>query len=214
MNDTQFRCYACGTTLVQGTPKCPGCDAEQTRTALALFRSERQLKATIERWRIITFATGLVCLVAGLGMGMWAMQSKQSTRLSNTTPESFLTNIPEERALNHLNDIFMRSIDEALGLGLMSWVWAEDSTLVLEMRPPTNSQPDVLWQVLSTEERQQVIGFIGVEYTRVRLMSGIPYDLNINGHPPVALRYRNHPNWLALRRRDGSLHVFSTPYDQ
>src|SRR5690606_9152567 len=112
-----------------------------------------------------------------------------------------------------LNDVFMRSVDDALGLGLVSWTWGEDSTLVLEMQPPSPQQPNVLWQALTSEERRQVLGFLGVEYTRVRLASGLPYDLATRGHPPVALRYRSHPTWLALRQRDGSLHIFPSPYD-
>lgn len=99
-------------------------------------------------------------------------------------------------------------------LGVTSWSWGKDSSLVLALSPPSASHPMVLWQALSARDRAGLTALIGTAYTRYLLQMGYPVDVQRTGHPVVMIRYAWPEVLLALRAANGKIYVYPSPYDR
>lgn len=201
-----MECFACGAGLGPSLDTCPSCDAPQSEAVQRLHARLRSALSMVERWRVIALVATVVGFALGLGAGQMRTPSVEPVASAAETPAGDLD-------IESFAAAFRASLNEAIGLGAERWAWGSDSTLVLVLTPPTASRPVVLWQALSPQERDQLMGYIGVAYTRALLGAGIPVDVENDGHPPVAVSYRGQDQALAVRHRDGTVTVFESPYD-
>lgn len=217
-----FECYACHAVVHEGMRNCASCGAEQTRTALERFRAAQAVRQVTERWRLRCMIAALAGLALGVPFGILIAPRMIEFPVPQAQAASIdVASLPSSLTIEHTNDVFMRSINEilrssddqgrTLEFGAVSWIWGPDSTYVIELAPPTVEQPG-LWHVLSLEQRQRLMEFLGVSYTRALLSAGFPVDLAEN-HPPIALKYRGSSLALAIRQRDGAIRVFPSEFD-
>lgn len=202
-----FECYACHATVQEGMRSCIGCGAELTKAGLEAYRARRSVRAEVERWKFACLVVGIVAFALGMGFGMLSGRTAPVEAAAAT-----VTTAPVHLTLEQANDAFLRSLNETMGLGAVSWVWGADSTMVLELAAPTTDSPG-LWQALSADDRKQVMAFISVAYTRALIAAGVEVDL-ASGHPPIAVHYRGVASPLAVRGRDGAIRVFASPFDR
>lgn len=206
-------CYACNAALPRGASVCTGCGQSQDAEARAQYAATATERATRDRARQRLIGVGVACFVLGAGLGGWA--SSGSTATAPVVAVGRSGPMPRE----DVTDRFLRAIDRQFAksnapLHLTTWVPAAaghpENGVILEMEPPEHGVS--VWQSLNETDRQALMGFIGVAYTRALLTAGVDIDFP-RSHPIIGLRYRGTNAILAARLADGSIKVYPSPYD-
>lgn len=213
-------CKVCYSSLEAGVKECPECgtfasqyseDLSDENLRVQLVEAEKKQ----EFWRNMVVVAGFLLFVLGLGVGKWLENTGEALMPNSSAQASLIAEAQAEGttlSIEEINDQFIRIINDEFQLGLASWVWGDDGEIVLEMAVPGPRNEVALWENLSAEEQEGFMGLLGVLYTKMLLISGYPWDVAEQGHPPVRLIYRGTDQTLALRERSGELVINTSPF--
>lgn len=203
-------CYACEAAVLPDMESCAACGAALTDAAEGAYGAVREAQASVDQWKTWSIVFVVLAFALGTGFGMWMRGTQVERTTYSPQPGAAVADMPIERA----NDVFMRTINDELHLGLTGWVRDDEGRLVLEMARPGPQNEAALWERFSPEERGQVIGFLGVTYSRTLVAAGYPLNVRDGGHPPLVLKYREIDAPLAVRERSGELAVYPSPFER
>ena len=226
--DPVIACYRCDGAMLPEQDVCPACEADQSKAAQTLHQERKRWEDQTEMWKVGVVFAALLMLAFGVVLGRW----------SSPDPSVAGERTPTVRATwDQVNSAYVEQIEASLNqIQVRSWTPGPDCTfeyeqregrqsrvrrpespecgIILELNPPTSQDPLRLWQVLDAEEREAIMGLLGVTYTRALLAGGIPISPARSGHPRLELRYRGLESPLAIRELSGEIRIFSSPYDR
>lgn len=201
-------CIDCGADL-NGRTACPSCDLPNVAEVHALHA---RMAAAEQRFAILktVFAVG-VLIAFGIGAGLSSMMTTPRATVVAEGAEMRQA-MDKPLAIPVVNDLFVRTLDERVRLGLRGWVQHPNGTVILEMAPPTKEQPRTLWEHFTAPQKKEVAELIAAGYTSTLFQTRNPVNVERDGHPPIALRYYGTDAPVMLRTRDGTIHLYPSPY--
>lgn len=230
MDDAVFEaatCYHCSASLSADQASCPSCGASQSAEDRAVAEERRRWQEYTHLWRMAVLGTAILMFGLGIVVGRWLdAPSVDLDPGGDVSPQV---------SWDQVNATYVEQIDQSLdGLHLRSWTHGpecdfvqagggqepglrlpEDPTcgIVLEMEPPSQEDPVRLWEALSAEDREAVMGLLSVSYTRALVAGGLDINPGRRGHPRLEIRYRHLDDPLAIRDTGGTIHVYASPFD-
>jgi hypothetical protein len=197
-------CFSCGADVQDFHVQCPACDIPLTPEVAELHFKASSADSRMATLRTVAASVVIGAFVAGLAFGVAIRPSASSSAAARPASE-------EPMPFAILNDVFMRMMNEKVHLNFRSWHLHPQGTVIFEMEAPSAERPS-LWEEFSADEKHAVMSFIGAAYTQVHFMYGHPVNVKTDGHPQVAISYYGTEAPVGLRREDGTVHVFPSPF--
>lgn len=211
---SDFRpCVNCQAPVPTDAENCIACGAAQTvetQKAVAAAAAEKDKR---ELWSSALLIASIACFALGTGFGFWM-------RGLDARPAVAAPAIPDEPpTMAEVNNDFLNRTNQAFAeknapINLVGWAPGPEGSTIFEMLPPTPEQPAVLWQALAKADREAVMAYFSVSYTKMLIASGVTVDLERDGHPVVILRYRGSQAPVAARLKDGTIRIYQSPFDR
>lgn len=205
-------CYACRTVVPPGVKKCPTCGADQSALARQQHQVINQNKKNTHTWKMLAIVAGLIAFISVA----WAsLQSKEdSPPVANQPSEQASTQL----SLPEVTDAFIRIINkhfssQGVAFEILGWLPLQSGGIVMELKPPTPEEPLAFWQAITVADRQKVMTFLSVTYTKMLLEAGVWPEGAQGAFPVMALQYRGMSSPLAVRLVDGQIKLYTSPYD-
>lgn len=180
-------CAQCGLSGVGTTPRCDDCQPSPRK-------GRRKLP-----WRGVAIFLGGFVVGWVLGVGKWA-STEQAVLETPALNTAFMSMISQEVAVRDAR------------LFLANWAYSRDSTLYFEMMPPSAATPSVPWETLDRRGRQGVMEFFAIAYDRFLIHNGQSPMAGEGAYHPIGLKYLGLDTPLAVRKADGSIEIFRSPY--
>lgn len=201
-------CFSCSAELGD-FDVCPSCDLPQVASVVKLHERATKAEQRAESTRGVLIVAVLLSMAVGAGLSavVTTPRAKAVVR-DEVAQEAMRTPLARDLA----NDLFIRTIDDKLHLGIQGWLDHSSGVLVLEMRPRSEANPRPLWEEFTDPEREEIMEFLGAAYTVTLFRTGNPVNVETQGHPPLALRYYGTEAPVATRAKDGSVRIYPSPY--
>lgn len=205
------RCFECEATILPDQLLCEKCNIPQVKEVYELSKRARSAEDRLAFMRNLVAVAAVLSFLGGVILTAVLRPAGESLA-TDSASETDLAGAVErgEVPAELVNDMFLRTIEQQMHLGLRSWYNRPDGSIVFEMTPPGPGNEAALWESLNDQERLKVMELLSAAYTTMLLRNGLISDLDENSHPVVFLAYYSHNKPLAVRVADGTVRVFAS----